>query len=124
MERIIGIGVDQIDVERIIEVCQKKSFLEKFFSKEEQSLIDERKYRAATNFAGKEAVVKSFGTGFTRIHPVEVEILRNEMGAPYVKLTGNAKKVAQDLKISKIHISLTDTKTVAIAYVVAVGEEK
>lgn len=123
MERIFGIGVDQVDIERIMKACEKKSFLEKYFSIEEQVLIDKRKTRAAANFAGKEAVVKAFGTGFSGICPEEVEILRNEMGAPYVKLTGNARKIAQEFNISRIHISLTDTRTIAAAYAIAVCEE-
>lgn len=122
MEKIIGIGIDQIEIERVMKACEKESFLMKYFSDEEQRLIAQKKSRAATNFAGKEAVVKCFETGFSNIHPNEIEILRKESGAPYVRLSGNAKKIAIERNITKIHISLSDTKTVATAYATAVGE--
>ncbi len=121
METIVGIGIDQIEIERVLTACQKKKFVERYFSAEEQKLFVKRQKRAAVNFAGKEAVVKCLGTGFGKIHPIEIEILRNELGAPYVTLHGNAKKRAEELRISQIHISLTDTRTMASAYAVAVG---
>lgn len=119
MEHIIGIGVDQIEIDRIIQACEKKGFLTRYFSKEEQDIIERRKKSAATNFAGKEAVAKALGTGFRGIAPVEIEILRKENGAPYVRLSGNAKKRSEEIGITKIHISLSDSKTLAIAYVIA-----
>ena len=121
MEKIIGIGIDEVSCERVQKACEKASFLTKYYSEEEQNLIEKRKSRAATNFAGKEAVAKAFGTGFTGISPKEIEILRDDKGAPYVRLSGNAKEQAKALKIVKIHISLTDTKEHALAYVIAVG---
>ena len=122
-ERIIGIGIDQVLCERVIKACEKNSFLRKYYTENEQKLIAQRKGRAATNFAGKEAVVKAFGTGFVEITPGEIEILRDEKGAPYVILSGEAEKRAVHMGITKIHISLTDTKEYAAAFVVAVGEE-
>ena len=116
MGRIIGIGTDIADVERILKAVQKVSFLNKCYTDSEQKLIEKRKRSAACNFAGKEAVVKAFGTGLL---PSDIEILRNEKGAPYVNLYGKAKEISDKLGIDKIHISLSDTKESAIAYVVA-----
>ena len=84
--------------------------------------IEKRKNRAATNFAGKEAVVKAFGTGFLNCMPGDIEILRDDFGKPYVNLLGRAKKLAEDRGIVKIHISLSDTDKIATAFVVAEGE--
>lgn len=124
MERIIGIGIDQIEIQRILDACARESFVKRLFSEEECELISKRKSMAATNFAGKEAVSKALGTGFIGISPSEIMILRKESGAPYVKLTGKAEQTARQLGITKIHISLTDSQTMALAYVVAVGEEE
>lgn len=121
MEKIIGIGIDEVSCERVQKACEKASFLTKYYSEEERKLIEKRKSSAATNFAGKEAVVKAFGTGFDGISPKEIEILRDEKGAPYVRLSGKAEEYAKALDIEKIHISLTDTKEHAFAYVIAVG---
>ena len=119
MEAIVGIGIDIIEIERILEACSKVSFLNKCFTKREQEIIEKRKTRAATCFAGKEAVAKAFGTGFSGFMPVDIEILRDENGAPYVNLYGRAREKAKELMISRIHISLSDTKGIAGAYVVA-----
>lgn len=122
MEQIIGIGVDQIEKERVLKAVEKKSFLCRHYSAKEQQIIGKRRASAVTNFAGKEAVAKALGTGFSGILPAEIEILRKENGAPYVALSGNAKKAADSLGVEKIHISLSDCKSMAIAYAVAVSK--
>lgn len=122
MSKIIGVGTDVVEIERVIKSCEKFSFLNKYYTEAERKIIEKRKNRAATNFAGKEAVVKAFGTGFLNCMPGEIEILRDEYGKPYVNLLGGAKKLAEDRGIVKIHISLSDTDRIATAFVVAEGE--
>ena len=116
---IAGTGVDIVETERIFKAIQNGSFLNKYYTEAEQKLIEERKSRAASNFAGKEAVAKALGTGFTKFMPSDIEILRKPDGAPYVLLHNGARKRAESLGINYIHISLSDTKDNAIAYVVA-----
>lgn len=36
MEKIIGIGVDEIEKERVLLACQKEHFLQRYFSETEQ----------------------------------------------------------------------------------------
>lgn len=122
MSKIIGIGTDVVEIERVVKSCEKVSFLNKYYTEAERKIIEKRKNRAATNFAGKEAVVKAFGTGFLNCMPGDIEILRDEYGKPYVNLLGRAKKLAEDRGIVKIHISLSDTDKIATAFVVAEGE--
>lgn len=123
MEHIVGIGVDQIEIERVLQACDKKGFLKKYFSEDEQCIIKKKRGSAATNFAGKEAVVKALGTGFLKIAPAEVEILRKEDGAPFVRLSGNAKKRSAEMGITTFHISLSDSQTLATAFVIASTEK-
>lgn len=123
MSRIVGIGIDTVKIDRVVKACNKKSFTNICFTEEEQKIIKKRKNSSATNFAGKEAVSKAFGTGFSKFNLNDIEILRNESGAPYVKLYNNAKKTADNLGIKKIHISLTDTDELAMAYVIAEGDD-
>lgn len=54
------------------------------------------------------------------MEPYEIEVLRNESGAPYVKLYGNAKEIAKDKQVSRIHVSITNTREFAQAF--AIGE--
>lgn len=115
---IYGVGMDTIRIARVEKAIEKKHFLEKVFTRKEQEEIAIRKHRAASDFAGKEAVVKMFGTGFGKIAAGEVEILREESGKPYVVLSGEALAFAREQKISKIHISITNTEELASAFVV------
>ena len=117
MSKIIGVGTDIVEVGRVLKSCEKHSFLNKYYTEAERELIKRRKSCAATNFAGKEAVAKAFGTGFLNCMPEDIEILRDEKGKPYVNLSEKAEK-----GITKIHISLSDTDKLAMAYVVAEGD--
>jgi holo-[acyl-carrier protein] synthase len=53
------------------------------------------------------------------VHFRNIEIARKESGAPLVRLTGEAKLRAEELGISDIHISMSDERDYAIAYVIA-----
>lgn len=118
---IIGVGTDLIEKERVQRAISRPSFLTTVFTASEQELIAERKIRAASNFAAKEAVVKAFGTGFTGIRPAEIEILRYPSGQPYVVLYGAAKEKAGELGVERILLSITDTAELTQAYVVLEG---
>ena len=49
----------------------------------------------------------------------EIEVLRDELGKPYVNLYGAAKELASKLGIHRIHVSLSNTKEHTTAYVIA-----
>lgn len=119
---ITGIGVDLIEVDRVLRACSKDSFLRRYFTDKEIELIQADKKKAADNFAVKEAVSKMFGTGFREISPIDIEVLRDEAGKPYVNLYRKAAKLAKEQGISMIHVSITNTKEYANAYVI--GEHR
>ena len=112
MSEIVGIGVDMIEISRVLAAYSKESFRKRHFTEEA---------RAATTFAAKEAVVKAMGTGFTGISPIEINILRDSSGRPTVTLLGRAKEKALDLGIDQILLSIADTKEMAIAYATAIS---
>lgn len=116
---IVGIGLDAIEISRVVKAMEKEHFVHRIFTEREIAQLDSGKKRGASDFAGKEAVVKALGTGFAGIQAREIEILRNEKGAPYVRLHGAAKKKAEELGIVDWKISITNTKELAMAYVVA-----
>ena len=116
---IVGIGVDMIEIGRVIHACEREHFLKKIFSEREIQQMDAGKRRAASDFAGKEAVVKALGTGFFGVEAIEIEILRRENGSPYVVLHGGAARQAEELCIRDWQISITNTKELATAFVIA-----
>ncbi len=118
---ITGIGVDLIEIARIKKACQKEGFLKLCFTRDEVELIGDRWEKAAGNFAVKEAVAKMFGTGFRGVSLKEIEVLRDSLGKPYVKLFGKAAELASSQQITTIHVSITNTKDYANAFVV--GEQ-
>ena len=116
---IIGIGTDIIEVDRIKKACSKQAFLMRCFTTQELEYIKENEQRAASNFAVKESVAKSLGTGFRGFELIDIEVLRDELGKPYVNLYGNAKLKAEELNIDIFHVSISNVKEYAIAYVIA-----
>ena len=119
---IIGIGTDMIEVARIEKACLRKRFMERVYTQEESSFCQPYPEKAAGNFAVKEAVVKVFQTGFIGVEPNEIEVLRRSNGSPYLNLYGKAKEKAKELGITKWHISITNVKTYAVAFVIGEGE--
>ncbi len=119
---IYGVGTDLIEIKRIEKACSKQTFLFRAFTEEERRQSEGNISKLAGNFAVKEAVSKAFGTGFRGIELNEIEVLRDEIGKPYVKLYNNAKRVAIERNIIQIHVSISNTKEQALAFVVMEGE--
>jgi len=117
---IVGIGTDLIEIDRVIKACENEVFQTKYFTKQEISFCKIEPKKFADNFAVKEAVSKVFGTGFGKIAPIEIEVLRDPLGKPFVNLYGNAKKMAHSMNMNKVWDSITNTNTYVSAF--AVGE--
>lgn len=115
---IAGIGTDLIEVERVARAYEKQAFRDRVYTKQEQELIGTRMQTAAGNFAVKEAVAKAFGTGFRAMGMPEIEVLREPSGKPYVLLSGKAEGIRQERAIKMVHVSISNTKDYAVAYVV------
>ncbi|HEC79232.1 MAG TPA: holo-[acyl-carrier-protein] synthase [candidate division WOR-3 bacterium] len=121
---IVGVGIDLVDVERIEKaVSTRKAFLKRLYAEEEIRLSNKGKFRfeeLAGRFAVKEAVLKVLKTGWRQgVKFNEIIVLNERSGAPYVRLTGRAREVADDLGIKNIYISISHTKTLAVGLAVA-----
>jgi holo-[acyl-carrier protein] synthase len=124
--RIIGLGVDLADIDRVGRVLDKyPRFAERCFTDHEREYAFRFAHparRLAARFAGKEAVMKSMGTGWRRIGWTEIEITGG--GKPTVRLSGNARRRAERLGISEVMITITHTDDTALVMAVAVGEHE
>lgn len=116
---IVGIGTDLTEIARIEKACGKQSFLSRIYTEEECRLAGGSISRLAGNFAVKEAVSKALGTGFRAFMPIDIEVLRDKLGKPYVNLYGGAKERAREMGVEKIHVSITNTEEYAQAFAVA-----
>ena len=120
---LTGVGCDLIEIERVKKACEKEAFLLRVYTENERRQADGRPSVLAGTFAVKEAVAKVLGTGFRTFMPKDVEVLRDELGKPYVILHGNAGKVAEEKRIKRIEVSISDTREFAMAFAVGEGED-
>lgn len=123
---IKGNGVDIVDIERFRSIItEKPSFLRRFFTEGENQLFSMKNMKAETvaaNFAAKEAVSKAMGTGVRGFNLIDIEILRDELGCPYVVLYNEAKTLAEKKGINSFFVSLSHSREQAIAFVIASDE--
>lgn len=122
--RIIGLGVDLADIDRVEDLYGKyPRFLERCFTEHEQEYalrFPKPARRLAARFAGKEAVMKSMGTGWRRIRWTDIEITGG--GQPRVRMSGNAARRAEMLGVTDVLVTITHTDTSALVMAVSVGE--
>ncbi len=124
--RIIGLGVDLAEIDRVEDLVEKyPRFAERCFTEHEREYAlryAKPARRLAARFAGKEAVMKSMGTGWRRIRWTDIEITGG--GKPTVNLFGTAKRRADMLGVTEIHVTITHTDVTAMVMAVATGEHE
>ncbi len=89
---IIGVGTDMIEIMRVGKACKKQAFLSRIYTDEECRQAGGNMSSLAGNFAVKEAVAKSFGTGFYGFGPKEIEVLRDKFGKTLYQTLGQSKR--------------------------------
>ncbi len=124
--KIIGLGVDLADVERVEHVLVKyPRFAERCFTEHEREYafrFANPSRRLAARFAGKEAVMKSMGRGWRQIGWRSIEITGG--GQPKVRMSGRAQRRAEALGVTDVLITITHTDTSALVVAIAVGEHE
>ncbi|SHE82201.1 holo-[acyl-carrier protein] synthase [Microbulbifer donghaiensis] len=101
-------------VERVLSVGERYAFAE--------LAIPNRAAYLCKRFAAKEALGKALGTGIGRgISWQHIEVRRRKGEAPQVILSGEAKARADAMGVARIHLSLSDEKDFALAFVIFEG---
>jgi len=130
----ISSGIDLIEIERIEKALERhgERFLKKIFSNTELERLVKYKERqvspriisaeVAARFAAKEACSKALGTGIGPVSWREMEVLNEPSGKPTLRLSGKAAQIAGFLGYSSWSVSLTHSRGMAAAVVVAAGE--
>lgn len=118
---ILGVGTDIIEIDRIKRAIDNTpGFLEKVFTKKEVEYLSKNMLRVesvAGNFAVKEAVSKALGTGIRGFSFKDIEVFRDELGKPVVKVSSKIEEVIKS-KNYLFNASISHNKTMAIAFVV------
>lgn len=124
---ILDIGVDIVEIERIKDAIDKNSrFLYRFFTEDEIEYFKSKNFKTETiagNFAAKEAVSKSIGTGIRGYEFKDIEITRNSLGKPIVKIYNNLKQICIDYNVLDIKVSISHSEKYAVANAIAITKE-
>ncbi len=125
--RIVGLGVDLAEVARVRHLLHRhgERFHGRCFTDHEWAYAHrfaDPSARLAARFAGKEAVMKSLGTGWRRLRWRDIEISGG--GPPRVRLLGAARERADALGVTDVLVTITHTAQTALVLAVAVGEHE
>jgi holo-[acyl-carrier protein] synthase len=75
--------------------------------------------RYAGRFAAKEAMMKALGTGWRRgVRWRDIEVIREPSGKPSLSLKGAAKRIADELRVKNISLTITHSGNLALAEVI------
>jgi holo-[acyl-carrier protein] synthase len=121
---VVGVGTDLMEIARIEQSIARfgNRFLARVFTANEAAYCQTKKNAAesfAARFAAKEAGAKALGTGISHgIHWLELEVTREPSGKPVLQLSGRAAARARMLGVTRISLSLTHSRTTALAVVI------
>jgi holo-[acyl-carrier protein] synthase len=121
---IVGIGTDIMDIARMQESLQQhgEAWARRLLTESELVEYGKRGNKPAylaKRFAAKEAAAKALGTGFADgITWKQMHILNDARGAPVMTFTDKALARAQALGVTHIHLSISDEKHYAVAFVI------
>jgi len=123
--KILGIGVDIIENNRIKNSVKNTKFKNRIYSNKElkQSTLSKNKINYfSKRFAAKEAFAKALGTGFrTNLNFKDIEVINDKMGKPrYVKTKKIIKIVQKNFKVKNFNcfLSISDNKDYSTAFAI------
>lgn len=120
---IVGVGIDIEEIARVDDLMRRYGdrFITRVFTGGEAEYCRRRRFPAqhlAGRFSAKEATMKALGTG--RGEGVlwrDIEVVRHG-GPPHLKLRGGAQRRFEALGAIEALLSITHTRTIAMAQVV------
>ncbi len=129
---IRGIGTDIVTVARIAAALAEHGdrFRQRVLCEEEWQQMSNVRFAdteaevrwLAKRWAAKEAVAKAFGTGIGReLSFQDIVIGREASGRPTLALRGKGQSLAQLRGVRHLHLSLSDERDAALAFVVLEG---
>ena len=123
--KILGIGIDIIEHERINKSIKNANFKNRVFSSNElkQWFLSKNKSNYfSKRFAAKEAFAKALGTGFrNNLSFKDIEIVHNKFGKPnYLKNKKITKLIQKNFKVRNFDcfLSISDEKNYSTAFAI------
>ena len=124
---ILGTGVDLAEVDRIRSAISRygRRFLDRIYTPAEIAYVERkanRFERYAGRFAAKEAGMKAIGTGWRHgVRWQDFEVANLPSGRPTLKLHGQAARIADQLGVKLVSLSITHTSELGMAHVILEG---
>jgi len=124
---IIGVGIDNVQNERMKEILIKWSdrVEDRVFNESELEYSKskgETHLHLAARFAAKEALFKALGKGLSEgMTWTDVKVFNDESGKPFIELKHRAKEIADEMGVKTIHVSLSHTDVCSMAVVILEG---
>ncbi len=121
---ISGMGIDLVEIDRIDKIIARWGdlFVQKVFADEEISYCRKHVLPAmhfAARFAAKEACLKALGIGLGMgVGLKEIWVSRSDKGVPSLIFADKARILMEKQEIKGTHLSLTHTRSHAMAMVV------
>ena len=119
------LGVDIIRVSRIREALERfgSRFGRRVLTAAEAAYVGGNAERFAGRWAAKEAVSKVLGLGVRGVGWRDIEVVRLPTGQPSVRLSGRARRRAEQLGMGRIALSITHEREYAVAVASGVRTE-
>jgi len=120
---IAGIGVDLCEVERMEAAIARQQALAmaRLYTPAERRYCESkpnRMERFAGRFAAKEAAMKAIGTGWSRgVGWRDFEVTRAMGGRPLIVFHGAARRIADEMGVTRALVSITHVRSMALAQV-------
>ncbi|WP_407314573.1 holo-ACP synthase [Desulfosporosinus sp. SB140] len=113
-------GIDMIEIERVARALERQPrLLERLFTMREREYLKGKAIQSyAARFAGKEAILKTLGTGLRGLSWHDIEIMAAPSGEPLVFLSSRAMVQVQVRGGSLVRVSLTHNRTQAMAFAI------
>lgn len=125
--KIIGIGTDMVNIERIDHALKRHGMR---FAKRILHPVEWQQYQCRTDlvnflakrFAVKEATSKALGVGIGASMALQdAWVDYSPQGQPRLHITGKALYTAKTLGVSEMYVSIADEREFALAFVILAG---
>jgi holo-[acyl-carrier protein] synthase len=121
---IYGIGTDIVRISRMAENLERHGsrFAERILTEPEMRVFSDSSQPAqflAKRFAAKEAAAKALGTGFRDgLSLRDISVCNDTLGKPGLEFSQRAQQNLEKQGVGNAHLSLSDEREYAIAYVI------
>lgn len=118
---VVGIGCDVLHIDRVERLLKYGKFLNKYFTINERNLFNENIYneknylkKIASNLCVKEAFFKAVSEEIDSFRFIDVEVIRDSNGKPYVNLYNNLKKFNN----YKVHVTISNERNIVTSFII------